>query len=930
VQTSASILALAIVGCGHELPEPAPGEPTVVFTYPRDHQLDVPLGTRLIVAYSQPVDVQPAVVGPDGNVEIDVATIADGNTLAITSKAFLPGTEYEVHAGGDQPLFRFTTRSVRPLAGPPTLIAIDGSDPQSPGDFRPIADTSTIQLVFSEPLDPRSVALEPGAIELVDADGVAVPATLLAHGIHVTIDPAGTLVAGRPYELRLGDQLIDAGGEHLATTAIQFTPIATLGPGSVVQTLRTRLPEDPGGKILATGEGNVMDLAHPLIGSTSGHVLQGALRTQLGDPTLLGGPIAFTIPRGQRLSSTGLDVALAGAIPSGLTTGEIRIELLADAGGRIYRGKDDALLVDLSLDLGIYATDPTGNAVLAQTVLGAQLCGHAIADEHVLAIETAGTIDIGLLGIAEAPTNLVLDLISDPTVVVDADTQAPTLVASLPAADSHDLAPDDGIELMFDEPIDVDRARDGGISVRDSAGRPIAATLEQHGSVIVVRPRAPLADGMDVHVQLDGVVDRAGNAMPQQTLALGTQRVVASDVPLAVEAIVPGVPCALVDGRCAGANPRDDTYKPAALAANERIAIVFDQPVRASSVTLGDRCDTGSVRVEAINAAGTCAGAIRGTLLRHQRDLAFVPEQPWPIGARFRLRLVSGTNATCDAGELCGANGKAANFDPLRGATANAGGGPDLVVDFVGASASTKSSLIAAAMPASDLNGSGRIETGEVTGDVNRVALRIAGTSGALGFANFPGGDCDPQTPEVEGCMYLDGAIPAQLGDARTDCALPDGTIAATCVPVTMTPQVMYSTSLSMTAGALGIGIPADTGMSVMRMRDRADGPLEGYIVDRGGTPTLVTALELYMDAPDMSLPLAQHDMHSKPLSVLLEGPVTFRPDGRLSLALRNVADVPISVGINALGITGAVNLVVPTGEMRLQLLTPPQRGRLP
>jgi hypothetical protein len=179
--------------------------------------------------------------------------------------------------------------------------------------------------------------------------------------------------------------------------------------------------------------------------------------------------------------------------------------------------------------------------------------------------------------------------------------------------------------------------------------------------------------------------------------------------------------------------------------------------------------------------------------------------------------------------------------------------------------------------------------------------------------------------------MYVLGVLPAQLGARRDNCALPDGSTVATCIPVLMTPQVMYSTSMSMTAAALGIGIATETGMTVMRMREPADHPLEGYIVDRDGTPTMVVALELYMDAPDMSLPLAQHDLHSKPLSVELEGPLEFRPDGRIAIALGNVAEVPITVGINApLGITGTVKLVVPERGMKLQLLSPALRGRLP
>jgi hypothetical protein len=175
------------------------------------------------------------------------------------------------------------------------------------------------------------------------------------------------------------------------------------------------------------------------------------------------------------------------------------------------------------------------------------------------------------------------------------------------------------------------------------------------------------------------------------------------------------------------------------------------------------------------------------------------------------------------------------------------------------------------------------------------------------------------------------GVIPAQLGERRDNCTLPDGSTVASCVPVAMSPQAMYSTSVPMTATALGIPLTADTGMSVLRIRERPDGPLEGFLVDRNGTPTMVVALELYLDAPDMTLPLSQHDLHSKPIAVALEGPLTFQPDGRIAIALRNTADFPISVGITApLGMTGKVELVVPAGEMRLQLVSRSQRGSLP
>jgi hypothetical protein len=599
------------------------------------------------------------------------------------------------------------------------------------------------------------------------------------------------------------------------------------------------------------------------------------------------------------------------------------------------------------LDLAVYATDPTGNAVLAQTVLGVQLTGLAIADDGVLAIETLGALDIDLLGMSSAPTNIVLDLISAPGEARAADTVAPQMLGALPAEGTKELATEDGIEIVLDEPIDLDRARAGGVRLLDAATTPatpttptvpgeVPSTLELHGSVLVVRPRQPLLAGHAYRVELADVADRAGNRMEPTSIDIGTQVVAQTDVPVSVVSVQPGAPCTLVDGdgamagRCAGGASGDDKYRPFALAANERITVVFDQEVRIASLVLGAACGTGSVRVEQLDDAGTCVGTVAGTLVRHLRDIEFVPDRPWRDGVRYQLRLVSGADAACNASEVCGGNGKAASFDPLAGMTK--AGGPDLVANFIGAVASKATTLLAGTRPLVDANGSGRVEAGEAPGEDNRVALEIAGTGGLLDFAYFTGPDCVPSTPQVESCMYIQGTIPAELGDRRENCVLPDGSTVATCVPVGMSAQAMYSTSVAMTAGALGIGIPTETGTSVMRVRERKDGaPLEGFIVDRGGVPTMVVALDLYMDAPDMSLPLAQHDMHSKPLSVALEGPLEFQPDGRIAIALSNTGEVPISVGINApLGISGTVKLVVPKGEMRLRLMSRAIRGSLP
>jgi hypothetical protein len=949
--TRASISWVVVLAACTEPPvEPRPPLPAgVVFTYPADGQLDVPTGARIVVSFSAPMagDAIGAIrlVGPTGPVAVTAVIAGGGRSVAIATPGLEPGATYEMFVDGSAtPRFRFTTRDDRPRAGPPYLVAIDGADPAEPaGAFRPIVETSTLQLVFSEPLDPRSVGAGPGAIELVDvASGAAVPARVLADRIHAAVDPVAPLVAGAAYELRLGEALRDLGGEPLVPATIPFTPLDSIGRGTIDQTLRVRRAADPVAAIARLDASNVIDLAHPLIGGAASNVASAAVTSELGDPAALGGPIAFTIPRGQRLASSALDIQLAGAIRSGLTTGDIVIELLADANGRLARNRfrpADALPdneasplhVDLALDLAVFASDPTGNAVLAQSLYGVQMSGVAMADEGTLAIEVQGAIDIDLLGIATAPANLVLDLVSDPAASAPVDVAAPVLADLGP----RELFPDDGIVLQLDEPIDVDRAVGGGITLVDATGAEVPCGIEIAGSAVVVRPRAALPDGARFDVVLSDVADVAGNAMAPAVVSVATPAMPPTTAPLSVVSAHPGTACVRVDpttaapGRCAGGLATDDAYRPFALAAGEPVEVVFDQAVDPASLVLGAACGDGSVRVEHLDTEGRCLGTVAGALVPRPRGLAFVPDVPWTPGDPYRVLLVSGPDAACGAGEICGRNRVAASFDALAGGkAAGDGGGPDLMIDFVGAEPGGGTRLFAEASPYGDTNASGELETGEAPRDENRAALRISGTSGLVTGATFPGPDCVPGTPEVEACMYMLGGMPATLGAIRTGCALPDGTTADVCIPVELSAQQLYATSVTMTAAALGIPITTETGISVMRVREPADGPLEGFIVERDGAPVMVVALDLYLDAPDMALPIGTHDVHSKPLAILLSGPVTFRPDGRIAITLANTADVPIDITITALpGLGGGVALVLPAGELRLQLLSPARRS---
>jgi hypothetical protein len=953
-------LVCLVAGCGDRVEPLKTAAPGVVFTFPINGQVDVPLGSRIVITFSDPVVESAAMsgvslVGPAGPVNASVEVSENGKTVSVTSDALQPGTSYGVQVQnalapeaenipGTGPLFSFTTRNTRPRAAVPALVAVNGGDPTKIGSsFRPMFETTTLRLVFSEPLDPRSVKLGSGGFELLDSAGAPVSATLISNGIHVSIDPKSDLTAGAMYTLRIGNQVVDLGGQPMMPISMQLTPQDTRGTGSIPQTLRTRQPGDPGPAESRSGAvPNEIVMDKPLIGRETTRLQASVLATELGDPKALDGPIAFTLRKGQRLKSTGLDIKLGGEIPSGLSTGDMYIELLSDAGGRLYRNpyqpaeqrpenERAPIYVDLSMDLAIFATDAKGNATVTQTVLGVQATGTAIATDGVLAIEQVGSMELGLLGVTAAPTNMVMELITDGTATVQSDAKAPALIASMPAM-SSELPVDAGIELIFDEPIDIDRARAGGIKLEDTVNGLVPTMIESHGAALVLRPLAQLGYSRIYRVVFSDVADAAGNKLTANNLSFVTPTLMSTGVGTTVSAVYPGVACALTGatatspGRCAGGKDTDELYKPFTIGADQPIVVAFTAPIRRNQVVRGTACNQGDVRVEEVDAAGACTVAVPGTLMAHDRELVFVPDSPWTPGKKYKLTLVSGGDTTCNAGELCGIS-SAANFDPLNGNESGDAGGPSLVIPFTGAERTGGTFMMTAPFPYTDVNGSGFRDTSEKQVDENRAALRIVGTSGSVNSASFDGPDCVPSTPEKENCMYLVGSMPADMGEVTTTCPLPGGMSAPTCLPVRLSTQVMYGTSITLTAN-IGISTSNDTAMQMMRVREPAGGVM-GYVVDRGGVPTMVVGLQLYMDAPDMSLPLGTgHDLHSKDLNVVLEGPLKFLADGRIAISLANTADLPVTVTISPplLG-DGKINMIVPKGEMKLSLVSPAQRG---
>jgi hypothetical protein len=982
----AAIAATFLAACdvGSAGPPKLSDDPAVIFSFPHDGQVDVPLGARLVVSFTDPVDasalgctVDPAgkvsggfcVKGPGGVlVGAPVVLGPKNNVIQFTPPPWDPATTYEVYAGPSllwgkasnlvdgKPILRFTTTQPNAVPGqPPTVIAVNGDPPAAyaPGGGAsprfPFVDFSTIRLAMSEPLDATTVTYG-DTVKLVDTTSNSlVDAALLVSGGHITVDPVNDLAPGHRYQLDVG-AVLDTGGEPLAPVSFVFTPLDSRVNGQelaqVLSCIPGNTPSIAGGSPI-----NHVSLSTPLIGDSDVAMKDSTLAAVMGNPAGFGPLIPLTLRKGQTLTMEALPVKLGGVIAMPLATGDLHVEMASDATVYLARNpfRDPARVPDdalspvnayLDFDVVVTAADPTGNAALNQQALGVQATGLSTIADGGLAIESVGALDLDLLGLDRATTNMVLRLGTTTDRPAPVDATRPAFMVAAPADGATAVAADAPIRVTFSEAIDpVAATEPGAVTLAGGATVPIRVTVD--GTTLVVTPLAPLAYATDYTLDTGGAIrDLAGNAADSATIHFRTADVTTdSPAPLALAAVSPGAPCTLEGasgaspGRCHGGDGNDDAYEPFFAAADQPAEVTFTQPVDPSTVILGTACGAGSVRVERLDAGGGCVAAVPGRLTVGERTLRFVPAGGWQPGTRYQVVLHGGGNSRCDAGELCGRNGTPLNTDVLDGIDGSGdGGGADVVLPFSAlATQPGKYAMTTRTEPVADGNGNGVIDAGEAPTDTNRAAMTITGTSGLVSSASFNGPDCDPSTPDHEACMYLSGALPVTMGSVQHDCTVGGAHVDA-CVPIELSPQILYGTELSMNAKVAVIGTLSDqrTDQLVLRMRTPDQQPIMSYIVTGANGPELRATLQLYLDAPSMKLlaGLAGHDLHSKPLTVDVAGPVTFTPDGRIEIALANTSAVPLSVQLSAIGIgIGTISMQIPAGGMKMQLVGQSPKG---
>ncbi|RLU01321.1 Ig-like domain-containing protein [Ketobacter sp.] len=1025
---------LMLAGCGGggggDAYEPPALSHGVIFTYPLDGQTDVPLGTRFYATFSRNASAAAVaaacsvdgsgnvsghfcLIGP-GNSVVPIAPSVSGAVVQFETDQLQQGTRYELYVssavigGGasnlsiSSPLVTFLTSRTDPVPSvAPTVTAINGEDPDvystilpSPPEPRyPMMDFSTIRVEFSEPLDEKTVRIDatdvansPFAFVSVDgATETLVPGSLVVRKQHISFDPESDLTPGTTYRLRLNAGITDLNGETVNPVTFEMVPEDSNSCGCVItQRFNTTAAFGEAGfpqTSRLTGRPlNAIDLYSPLIGSNDINLRDATLEARLADPSAFGGLIPFVIRKGASLPITGLDLALGGAVPANLQTGDITASFITDVTGYMDRNPyrpystqvDDAkspVFVYLIFDLALTSADPTGNAVLNQTIPHIQATGTARISDGTLYIESVRTLEMDLLGLDQAPAHLVLGIQSDLVSVPEPDLTAPVITAAYPASGSTDFPVGDELSLIFSEPINnagVD-PQDEIVLTNVTDGGAVPFQLAWDGSTVLLQPNTPLSYNKQYQISLGALEDLSGNGLSLDVgdatggsgvITFNTENPGATSVGPMVTSIYNGAACNLTGGdanfagRCVGGNSGDERYLPFTLPSDGHLEVYFTQPMNASTLVLGSACGSGAVRIEELS-GGSCVGVVEGSLIADTRSFTFTPTQPWSEGTQYRVTLVPGGNTSCDAGEICGSNGRPLNPDPLNGGRSGDAGGGNIVNTFTAVAANNDVFLPLQLQPYTDLNGNGFVdgsETGhsENSAGVVIVPLDLDGiTNGIITRAEFldqPGGSVIPQAN-----IYLSGALPVTVGEPEPlaiDGALWGMTLTGDSqIPVQVHPGILYGTSITMDSSArvLGITIPiadVETGLSILRLRQSGGEPVTGYIVQEAGEdqPQFIAQLDLYMDAPDMEIevdiPLlggliaVNHNLHSLPLTAIVKGPITFLEDGRILIEQINVGAIELVINVSSIAGNGAIKMAIEANAMQLRLIGNPLKGR--
>lgn len=861
----------------------------------------------------------------------------------------------------------FTTRLAKESAD----FALD-TNGFFPTDELPFTTFTTLRLRLTNEVDAKTlVAGESFKFQKVGTSE-QIAGDLIVKGRYVTFDPAIDLEANGNYELIISDAVKDNAGNNFAGLEKSFT---VLDSGEHAFKPMNVTVNDNGQASPYSGElTNAVTIKSVLIGGNDTTYVDSDLITELANLGNFDDAAPLVIRKGSILNSSSLSVKVGGELPTGFDTGNIRMTNISDATGYLinntssehkYAPKQLHLFMDVAMTTDGYdeggKLNGQANGGLSQNIMHLELMGTVRTEGASMIIDAVSEIDIKILGVENAHAQVSFHMESytaDETPEAAVDFAAPEFQSTYPDVHTQHFSLGDNVTVTYNEPLELSSLQN--LVLKDENGLAVETFISQDGASIIVDPIENLLPLSDYTVT--GIIaDLAGNtaylsqAFSTPNKDQGTEfeehdEIAARFTAPMVEGMVPGYSCAMEDtnlsvdiaGRCAGGLSTDQKLNVFDLQENRDIFVAFSQQMDEASLKLGDECNTGSFRVEIVepNGVGNCIDTVPGVLKYENKILTFSPNENWKdLGSNlYRYSLISAEGATkgidCSTGEvICSAQGYPLQTSLLIAGTHEDEGGPDMLMPFRAAPADNLvfNPLM---MPTSDTNRDYRWD--EIKEEVisgNFAKLSLLGRSGALTDATV-GCELGQTCGDDYAKTFISGFMPTEVGEYDAE---------NNRIPVKIHAEQLISSSVNVAAELLG-GIDSEVPTGTMVMRPfypiGEDGKTEvptGYIIwnEEEDRLNFKIDLDIYMDNPFMSVlgGSVAHNLHSYPIEVELQGPLTFLEDGRMNIELSNLNQIRLDVEMDLdmpilewLGKIAGMTLAIEPGEMSLQQLSQPMK----
>ncbi|MCH8543782.1 MAG: Ig-like domain-containing protein [Alcanivorax sp.] len=513
-----SAVALGLVACGSDeatvgpSPELEASRQGLMYAYPAHEQVEVPTPAPIVLRFSSPVmDSNPEMfitlrdaAGDEVPYSIETG-IGDGQGLVLTpNERLTPRSQYSVEIDGitlekgdAQPrTLTFTTKGLS--EGPRALVtgAPDGSGNFDnfellrkipDGTSLPILDFSSFRLQFNQPLD-RTTVNYGSSVALEGPDGV-VDAHLIVHGPYMTVDPKEDLTPGVEYTLSLQSDITSTYGETFASNSYTFTPLDS-GSRSV---MTQEVAAGTNVSMLTGKPVNMVPLEAVLLGDDNQTQQSGFLQAELAHIPSHPDFVPLRIKRGSMLSGTDMEVLIGGEVPSGFSSGEVKIHFISDAVGYLeenpYSEADNARRqLRLFMDVAITAEDPRANGAVTQDLMHLELIGTAEIRDGRLTADAVSVAEPRVLGSEDARS--VLSFFMQSEVGGNATDIAYDSLLEIqswsPGEDLKGFLPSEPAIIRFNRPVDMDDIQ-SLVTVREN-GQLIDVGMRTSGSSLVITP----------------------------------------------------------------------------------------------------------------------------------------------------------------------------------------------------------------------------------------------------------------------------------------------------------------------------------------------------------------------------------------------------------------------------------------------------------